>query len=459
MALVLADRVQQTGTANTTVSFTLSGSVTGFQSFAVVGNGNTTYYSAVDGSGNWEVGIGTYATGGTLTRTTILSSSNSGSAVTFSGTVSVVLTYPSEKSVNQDASNITNISQLALGTPTQNQQLGQGNASIMKNRIINGQFMISQYNGTSSVSATTSTYFIDRFTFTNSVASKYTAVQSTTAPAGFSTSLLLTSSAATTPASTDYYAIQQRLEGYNIADLNWGTANAKTVTLSFWVNSSVTGTFGLTLRSGDEALNYPSSYTISSANTWQQITITIAGPTTGTFGKTNGLGFEVWFGLGYGSNYTGNSTLNAWGATFQGQPTGATNFVATNGATFYITGVQLEVGSSATGFEYRQYGQELALCQRYYYQNPPMNGVGFGNNVARATAPHPVAMRTSPTITINSSVQWFTGSSNSLATGGQTNYSTTTIAQCDFPTSNAANTGSANMYTVGYGLITVSAEL
>jgi hypothetical protein len=106
MALVLADRVQQTGTANTTVSFTLSGSVTGFQSFAVIGNTNTTYYSATDTTGNWEVGVGTYSTTGpTLTRTTILSSSNSGSAVTFSGTITVFATYPSEKSVNQDASN------------------------------------------------------------------------------------------------------------------------------------------------------------------------------------------------------------------------------------------------------------------------------------------------------------------------------------------------------------------
>ena len=112
MALVLSDRTQQTGTANTTVSFTLSGSVTGFQSFAVVGNGNTTYYSSFDATGNWEVGIGTYATGGTLTRTTILASSNSGSAVTFSGTVNVFVTYPAEKSVNLDASD--NVS--ALGT-------------------------------------------------------------------------------------------------------------------------------------------------------------------------------------------------------------------------------------------------------------------------------------------------------------------------------------------------------
>jgi len=114
MALALADRVQQSGTANTTVSFTLSGSVTGYQSFAVVGNGNTTYYAATDASGNWEVGIGTYSTSGpTLTRTTILSSSNSGSAVTFSGTVNVFVTYPSGKSVNLDASGNSS----ALGVP------------------------------------------------------------------------------------------------------------------------------------------------------------------------------------------------------------------------------------------------------------------------------------------------------------------------------------------------------
>jgi hypothetical protein len=114
MALALADRVQQSGTANTTVSFTLSGSVAGFQSFAVVGNGNTTYYAATDASGNWEAGIGTYATSGpTLTRTTILSSSNSGSAVTFSGTVNVFVTYPSSKSVNLDASGNSS----ALGVP------------------------------------------------------------------------------------------------------------------------------------------------------------------------------------------------------------------------------------------------------------------------------------------------------------------------------------------------------
>jgi len=118
MALALNDRVQQTGTANTTVSFTLSGSVTGFQSFAVVGNGNTTYYSSFDATGNWEVGLGTYSTTGpTLTRTTIYSSSNSGSAVTFVGTVNVFVTYPAGIAVYEDASgNVSPLGTIASGT-------------------------------------------------------------------------------------------------------------------------------------------------------------------------------------------------------------------------------------------------------------------------------------------------------------------------------------------------------
>ena len=131
MALVLLDRVQQTGTASGTTSFTLSGSVLGFQSFTTIGNGNTTYYAATDTSGNWEVGIGTYATGGTLTRTTILASSNSGSAVTFSGTVNVFVTYPSEKSVNQDASNnVTLPAQLLLSNQSLTATLAGGQLQI-----------------------------------------------------------------------------------------------------------------------------------------------------------------------------------------------------------------------------------------------------------------------------------------------------------------------------------------
>ena len=369
MALVLADRVQQTGTANTTVSFTLSGSVAGFQSFAVVGNGNTTYYSAVDGSGNWEVGIGTYSTTGpTLTRTTILSSSNSGSAVTFSGTISIIITYPSSKSVNLDAFNIANVSQLALGTSTQNQQIGQGNASIMKNRIINGAMVIDQRNAGASVTPTSFQYTVDRWGFNISVASKFSLQQnagSVTPPVGFVNYLGATSLSAYSVGTGDFFQIAQSVEGYNIADLGWGTANAKTVTVSFWVYSSLTGTFSGSLTNDTGAYSYVFNYSIPVASTWTQISVTLVGPTVGTWQKTNSGGIGLRFGLGCGSTYS-TSTVGSWTAGNYIQSTGSVSVVGTNGATFYITGVQLEVGSSATGFEYRQYGQELALCQRYY---------------------------------------------------------------------------------------------
>jgi hypothetical protein len=141
MALVLADRVQQTGTANTTVSFTLSGSVTGFQSFTVIGNTNTTYYSAFDTAGNWETGLGTYSTTGpTLTRTTIYQSSNSNAAVTFSGSVNVFVTYPSGRSVNQDTLN-------TAYAP----QIGASNGLLINNQTVAASYSIpSGYSATSA---------------------------------------------------------------------------------------------------------------------------------------------------------------------------------------------------------------------------------------------------------------------------------------------------------------------
>jgi hypothetical protein len=159
MALIVEDRVQQTGTANTTVSFTLSGSVTGFQSFAVIGNGNTTYYSAFDATGNWEVGIGTYSTTGpTLTRTTILSSSNTGSAVTFSGTVNVFVTYPSEKSVNQDASG--NV--VVPGTVTANSVLLTGNTGTVTS-VTGTAPVVSSGGTTPAISMAAATTSVDGY--------------------------------------------------------------------------------------------------------------------------------------------------------------------------------------------------------------------------------------------------------------------------------------------------------
>jgi hypothetical protein len=235
-----------------------------------------------------------------------------------------------------------------------------------KNRIINGAMVIAQY-GTSAVSATTTnarTYVAcDRWAYQTTVASKFTVASSTTAPAGFINSLLITSSTAYTPVTGDAIHITQPIEGLNITDLGWGAVGASSITISFWVRSSLTGTFGGALQNSASSYSYPFTYTINSANTFEQKTITITGPTSGTWLTTNGVGIFVIFSLGVGTTYAG--TAGSWSANNYQAATGQTNLVATSSATLYITGVQLEKGSTATSFDYRPYGQELLLCQRY----------------------------------------------------------------------------------------------
>jgi len=235
-----------------------------------------------------------------------------------------------------------------------------------KNRIINGAQALDQRNAGASVTITTAEEFItDRWQFAPSASSKLTAQQSTTAPTGFNNSLLLTSSAATSVAAGDYYFLGQKIEGFNFADCGWGTASAATITLSFWCRSSITGTYGGALVNSAQNRSYPFSYTISTANTFEYKTITIAGDTSGTWiGATNGVGVRLRLGFGIGSTYSG--TAGAWAAANYMAPTSSTNWISTSGATFYITGVQLEKGSTATSFDYRPYGTELVLCQRYY---------------------------------------------------------------------------------------------
>jgi len=248
--------------------------------------------------------------------------------------------------------------------------LGAGNATRFKNRIINGNMVIDQRNAGASVTqGTTGTqYCLDRWLILGTQASKFTVQQnagSVTPPVGYSNYLGCTSSSAYSVTSTDYFGIQQRIEGFNTADLAWGTANAKTVTLSFQVYSSLTGTFGGVITNSAYNYSYPFTYTISSASTWTSISVTIAGPTTGTWiGATNGIGLVALFGIGVGSTYSG--TAGSWSANTYFSATGATSVVGTSGATFYITGVQLEVGSSATGFEVVDCGTQLLMCQRYY---------------------------------------------------------------------------------------------
>ena len=241
----------------------------------------------------------------------------------------------------------------------------------MRNRIINGQMQIDQRNAGASVTNTVATaaalYTLDRWGAWASQASKYTVQQnagSIASPAGFKNYLGVTSSSAYTVGTNEFFTISQQIEGLNVADLAWGTASAATVSLSFWVRSSLTGTFGGSVQNGAANRSYPFTYTILSANTWEQKSITIAGDTTGTWLTTNGIGMYLWLGFGVGTTYSG--TAGSWSSNNYISATGATSVVGTNGATFYITGVQLEVGTSATSFEFRDYGRELIMCQRYY---------------------------------------------------------------------------------------------
>ena len=290
-----------------------------------------------------------------------------------------------------------------IGTSVTGSNLGAGNASIMKNRLINGAMVIDQRNAGASVTNTAGSVFaVDRWDAYGSQASKFTIQQnagSVTPPAGYKNYVGVTSSSAYSVLAADEFALSQKIEGYNVADLDFGTANAKTVTLSFWVRSSLTGSFGGNIANGALTRAYPFSFTISSANTWEQKTITVAGDTTGTWLTTNGIGLFVRFGLGVGTTY-GSGTAGAWTGTYADVPTGSVSVVGTSGATFYITGVQLEVGSSATGFEYRQYGQELALCQRYFEIGGIFAFVGnvtTGNNYA-ARMTFKVTKRATPTL-------------------------------------------------------------
>ncbi len=272
-----------------------------------------------------------------------------------------------------------------------------------KNRIINGAMMIDQRNAGASVTPNNN-YTLDRWSCINTQASKFTLQRnagSVTPPAGFINYLGITSSSAYSVISTDSFLVEQLIEGLNISDLGFGTANAQTITLSFWVRSSLTGTFGGSISNDVGNRTYGFNYTVSSANTWTQINITVPGDTTGTWLTTNSIGLRVRFGLGSGASFSG--TAGSWSASNIVQPTGSVSVVGTNGATFYITGVQLEKGSTATSFDYRPYGTELALCQRYYYKLTSAAGGPFGSGYNNSTTSaagmvvFPVTMRTAPT--------------------------------------------------------------
>jgi hypothetical protein len=281
-----------------------------------------------------------------------------------------------------------------------------------KNRIINGGMAIDQRYAGASVTPNFS-YTLDRWYGLTTQTGKFSVQQnagSVTPPAGFSNYLGVTSASAYSVISSDTFAILQKIEGFNAADLNYGTANAVTTTLSFWVRSSLTGTFGGSFQNSDSSRSYPFTYTISSANTWEQKSITVAGDTSGTWLKTNGAGLIINFGFGSGATFN-SGTANVWASTNTVQPSGTVSVVGTSGATWYITGVQLERGSNATSFEFRDYGRELLMCQRYYQKYSGLGLTFFGywdaTNLALVGFNYPVTPRVAPSAVNVSSVSHF----------------------------------------------------
>jgi len=318
-------------------------------------------------------------------------------------------------------------------------QSGSNNVT-MRNRVINGAMVIDQRNAGASITlgsgSTAGNYqgyvtdraYVQSFSSTTGNGAAFTAQQnagSVTPPPGFTNyaGLTVTSTQATLQ-NNSLYRIAQRVEGFNIADLGWGTASAQPITVSFWVRSSVTGTFGgaiTNVAAGGTWRSYPFTYTISASNTWEYKTITIPGDTVSVWNVTNGVGIELSFAIGVSASWGG--TPNTWQNSEVYGASGCVNLMATNGATFYITGVQLEEGTAASPFENRLYGTELALCQRYYSTGVWATGAAYpsaAGAISRSSTSFKVTMRATPTVT-STSAGYFNASSitfNSITVDG-----------------------------------------
>ena len=288
-----------------------------------------------------------------------------------------------------------------------------------RNRIINGAMTIDQRRaGAALTPAANAEFLVDRFIFSATQTSRFFGGQnynSVTTPAGFTNYAGVQCSTSQALGASDFFGIMQRIEGFNVADLAWGSASAVPVTLTFRVYSSLTGTFGGSIRNSGGTRSYPFSYSVASANTWTTVSITVPGDTSGTWLTNNGQGLQVFFGLGVGSTFSG--TAGAWAASSLLSATGAVSVVGTQFATFYITGVQLEAGDTATPFEHRSYGAELALCQRYYEVLPlnasafSITGCFFNTSDYRAHWFFKQTKRVVPTLTGS----WIAGPTNTYA--------------------------------------------
>jgi hypothetical protein len=418
--------------------------------------------------------------GNTVTLGTSGDTINVASGVTFN-TASATVTLPTTIKVdtiqNTNSSTLitqTNSTTITVGVSGQTVALPSQSISYaaisnpvnFRNRIINGDMEIDQRNAGASVSIANTgafTYTLDRWAAYGNQLSKFSVQQnaaSVTPPVGFSYYLGATSSSAYSVISTDTFYVGQVIEGYNIADLGWGTANAKTVTLSFWVRSSLTGTFGGALQNSGFIRSYPFSYSISSANTWEYKTVTIVGDTSGSWQTTNGHGISVFFGLGQGTSTS--ATAGAWAAGNFNNATGATSVVGTNGATLYITGVQLEAGSQASGFEFLPVDVNLARCQRYfeifYLQDYSVVGQNYSTSANITPVKFAVQKRATPTATLPS-VGTTAGTiifTNSSGTNPSTTTGSITASELSVSKLSLYGSGFTSSYTAGHACLLYS---
>lgn len=282
--------------------------------------------------------------------------------------------------------------------------LDVGQVGGRRNLIINGAMQVAQ-RGTSYINSGGGNGYrtVDRWgLYDDTAGGGITYSQDTDAPVGFKNSLKATCNSAFATSGNAF--INTKVEGQNSVPLSLGNSNAKTFTLSFWVKSSIVGTWGGAFRNGSTNRSYAFTYTISTANTWEYKTVTLTGDTSGTWNTDASIGIDVSFGV---SAYNPNSTnAGSWGSTNSITANGVTGITDTTNATWKITGVQLELGSVATPFEHRSYGEELALCQRYYqvvdFGNTygPLDGYYGNGNYLHYCATRPVTMRTDPSATI-----------------------------------------------------------
>ena len=389
----------------------------------------------------------------TTTNGVVIQPDNSGSLVlqTNNGTTALTISTAQDTTL---AGKLTTASS-GIQFSDASTQTAAASPYVLKNRIINGDMRIDQRNAGAATANTINGYTVDRWAVLQSITGKLIAQQnagSVTPPAGFTNYLGVTSQSAYSVLASDIYRLVQQFEGLNVSDLGWGTANAATVTLSFWVRSSLTGTFGGAIGSITGATTYPFTYTISATNTWEKKSLTIPGPTSGTFATNNTSSIYLQFALGLGSSTSGG-TANTWGTSAVGGPTGCVSVVGTNGATFYITGVQLEQNTSATPFERRMYNQELANCQRYCEVIKPTGAVTYAQiAVGQCEAStsgtvgyfYQVAKRAAPTVTYDTASKYVVTASG----GGATTVTSISTARAD-TTSLAIGFGVASGLTGG----------